>query len=503
MQIAVDLVAEALTQDQQIYGVNTGFGGMVGEAVRPEDASKAQTNLLSFLATSSGDWLDQRHVRTAMILRAHVLAQGCSGVRFEIVNRLLRFLEANALPRVREHGSIGASGDLVPLSAIARAITGHPHVEVKWQGEACESSFVLNELGFTPLELLPKEGLAIVNGTSFSSAIAAHAVYETRHLFACTLAVQAIFLNALDAHQDPFSDFVHQKKPHPGQVWVAETMRSLFGRPAQNRNGDSLPVQDRYSVRCLPQYLGPLADSLQRVRSVVETEMNAVSDNPLVDPDTGRFYQSGNFLGQGLSLAMDDLRRDIGLLAKHLDVQIATLVSPEFSGDLPASLRGNSELPYNMGMKGLQITGNSLMPLLSWYGNPIVAHFPTHAEQFNQNVNGLSWESANLGWKSVAIFRRYLSVATLFAIQAIDLRAHKTLNHFDGRALLSPQLQRFYEVVMETLDGQSTKESPFLFNDGDRWLEQDLAKIEQSLESAGELWQVLLPIVNSFDQQSS
>ena len=141
---------------------------------------------------------------------------------------------------------------------------------------------------------------------------------------------------------------------------------------------------------------------------------------------------------------MDDLRRFVGLMAKHLDVQIASLVAPEFSKGLPTSLRGNDRLSYNMGLKGLQITGNSIMPMLTWLGNPLVEHFPTHAEQFNQNVNGLSWGSANLAWKSVELFHRYLPVALIFAVQALDLRAKSSLGHFDGRALLGDLAESVY-----------------------------------------------------------
>ncbi len=169
--------------------------------------------------------------------------------------------------------------------------------------------------------------------------------------------------------------------------------------------------------------MGPIVEGMARVSQVVEREMNSVTDNPLVDGQHERFYQSGNFLGQYIGIAMDDLRRFLGLLAKHLDVQIARLVAPEFNHGLPASLHGNGDLSFNMGLKGLQITGNSIMPLLTYYGNPLVEHFPTHAEQFNQNINGLSWGSANLASQCVELFTHYTSVALIFAVQAVDLRA--------------------------------------------------------------------------------
>ena len=299
------------------------------------------------------------------------------------------------------------AGDLVPLAAVARAITGQAGSGiVQWKGQEVTGQTVLKALDLDPIELGPKEGLAIVNGTSFSSGVAANCVSEARQLLALSLAIHSIMLRALRSYEEPFHPFVHQCKSHAGQMWVADVMRRVLREGVANENGkvDREHLQDRYSVRCLPQYLGPIVEGIARVSAAVTTEMNGVSDNPIIDAPNQRFYQSGNFLGQYIGMAMDDLRRYLGLLAKHIDVQIAQLVSPEFNLGLPAALSGNSETPYNMGLKGLQITGNSIMPLLTYYGNPLVEHFPTHAEQYNQNINGLSWGAANLAWESVRAF---------------------------------------------------------------------------------------------------
>lgn len=502
MQASVDLVAKAVQQNQSIYGVTTGFGGMSEVAVGPEQAAASQTNLLAFLSTAAGQPIDRRHTRAAMLLRANVLARGCSGVRFELVQRLIQFVNAGATPVVREHGSIGASGDLVPLSVIARAITGTSGIaEVEIGDRKLGHLDALAELKLDPINLQPKEGLALVNGTSFSSAIAANCVFEAKPLMALSMAAHAMMMQALMVHSEPFEKFVHHMKPHPGQQWSAAMMQRLLreGQTLPQQNSDQ--VQDRYSLRCLPQYMGSIVEGIARVANVVETEMNSVSDNPLIDVDNERFYQSGNFLGQYVGIAMDDLRRDIGLMAKHLDVQIATLVAPEFNGGLPASLRGNESVPYNMGLKGLQITGNSIMPLLTWYGNPIVNHFPTHAEQFNQNINGLSWSSANLAWKSVETFRHYISVALIMSAQALDLRAHKLLGHYDGSALLGSLAVPVYEAICKTCDVEPTQQRPFVFNDSEGRLEVCLSKLAQNLTDHGSVIESVLPILQSFDDQ--
>ena len=496
---STEFVSQAVSSCKKIYGVTTGFGGMANEDVSADLAVASQNNLLSFLATGAGPAIDRRHVRAAMILRANVLLRGCSGVRMEIIERLVRFFQADATPVVRELGSIGASGDLVPLSVIARAITGTGHVKVQMGERVVDGATALEEVGFQPLQLQPKEGLAIINGTSFSSAIAANSVYETQNLMALTIGTQSLMLRALLVNESPFDNFVHQHKPHPGQIWSAAITKRWLSEGRENTNGKSVQVQDRYSLRCLPQYMGPIVEGIARVNQTVETEMNSVSDNPLIDPLSGQFHQSGNFLGQYIAIAMDDLRRYIGLMAKHLDVQIASLVTPEFSGGLTPSLRGNDELCYNMGLKGLQITGNSIMPMLTYNGNPLVEHFPTHAEQFNQNVNGLSWGAANLAWKSVELFQQYSAVALIFAVQALDMRAKASYGHFDGRVLIGDLAQPLYSAVYDVLKSSPGQNKPFLFDDSDRWLEQDIEALNHDICDEGLVVEAVKPILRSFE----
>ena len=498
---SVEAVTNAITDQQVVYGVTTGFGGMSNNRIDCHDAAALQANLLSFLAAGTGPELDTCHTRGAMLLRANVLLQGKSGIRLEVIERLVEYLQANAVPVVREYGSIGASGDLVPLATIARAVTGNcGKAKIRMNGEVCDAQTVLERLKLAPLELRAKEGLALVNGTSFSAAIAANATISVRQSMAISFVVQSILMRALQVDLDPFQAFVHKSKPHPGQGWCAALMRDLLSDGIARPSCPSDNVQDRYSLRCFPQYTGSIIEGIARIQNVVETEMNSVSDNPLVDPDTGKFYQCGNFLGQYVGIAMDDLRRFIGLLAKHLDVQIACLVAPEFNHGLSPSLRGNDDRSVNMGLKGLQVCGNSIMPMLTYLGNPIVEHFPTHAEQFNQNINGLSWGAANMAWKSAGIFHHYLAVASIFAVQAIDLRAKQTLGHYDGSELLGSINRQYYQTVCDLLSVQTSPDRPFLFDDTDRWLEQDLETLTQDIARNNRLMTSVLPVIESFDR---
>lgn len=501
MARSVAAVRHAVSEGHVIYGVTTGFGGMAGQGIGCQHANELQENLLSFLASGAGSPIAPLHTRAAMLLRASVLVRGNSGIRPELVERLLLFLNEGFTPVARELGSIGASGDLVPLSCIARAITGTGKSRVDWRGETLDCLEALKQLGLSPIELRPKEGLALVNGTSFSSAIAANASHETKRLFALALAAQSMMMRALLVQTSPFEEFVHQAKPHPGQVWTARLIRRLLTEGVEPIDVEPGVVQDRYSLRCMPQYTGAIAEGLARVQKTVETEMNAVSDNPLIDYETGDFYQSGNFLGQYISVAMDDLRRFIGLLAKHLDVQIATLVAPEFNGGLNPSLVGNPKSPFNMGLKGLQICGNSIMPMLTHAANPIAEHFPTHAEQFNQNINGLSWGSANLAWQSVELFQQYSAVSLIFAVQALDLRAKQLFDHFDGRRLLGTKARGVYEAVCHVVDAELGPAKPFLHDDADRWLEQDLERLAAAVAAhEGSLDGAIQGILDSFNE---
>ena len=502
MRAAEAVTRRAVAEGWRVYGVTTGFGSMAEVSVPGQLAAASQNNLLSFLATGAGRPIDSCHVRAAMVLRANMLLRGLSGVRLEIVERLIRFLSVDAVPVVRQLGSIGASGDLVPLAAVARAITGQAGSGiVQWKGQEVTGRTVLKALELDPIELGPKEGLAIVNGTSFSSGIAANCVSEARQLLALSLAIHAMMIRALRGYEEPFHPFVHQCKSHAGQMWVADVMRRVLREGVTNENGkvDREHLQDRYSVRCLPQYLGPIVEGIARVSAAVTTEMNGVSDNPIIDAPNERFYQSGNFLGQYIGMAMDDLRRYLGLLAKHIDVQIAQLVSPEFNLGLPASLSGNSDTPYNMGLKGLQITGNSIMPLLTYYGNPLVEHFPTHAEQYNQNINGLSWGAANLAWESVELFQQYAAVAIIFGIQAIDLRARHQLGHFDGRSLLGTHVEPLYSATYDAVGACPSARAPLIRNDADQSLEHYLNELCTNIRAEGSVVAAVHPLLDMFD----
>ena len=320
-------------------------------------------------------------------------------------------------------------------------------------------------------------------------------VRDTRVLLKLIMGTHALIIQALNASNQSFHPFIHASKPHPGQVWTAAYMLQLLEGSTLIRNelqsrleyriGEL--IQDRYSIRCLPQFLGPLVDGLDLVARQITTEMNSACDNPLIDPEKGMDYHGGNFLGQYIAVAMDQLRHYLGLMAKHIDVQIALLVTPEFSNGLAPCLIGNTRRKVNMGLKGLQICGNSIAPLLAYYGQSLTDRFPTHAEQYNQNINSLGFGSANLARQSIEAFQQYIAVALMFGVQAVDLRTHLLFGHYDARTSLSPSSSALYEAVREVVGRPPSRAAPYISNDNEQPFDVHIQQIAADIAANGRI----------------
>lgn len=487
-------IAEAVQAGRPMYGVTTAFGGMANISIPAETAEALQNNLPWPHKTGAGNLLPEAHVRAAMLLRANSLMRGASGVRLEIIQRLVDLLNAGVTPCVHELGSIGASGDLVPLSYITGAMTGlDAAYQVTVRGKRTDCLSALASLGLPRLRLAPKEGLSLINGTSVMSAIAVHAIHEARLLFSLALGAHALFFQAMQASIHSFAPFIQAQKPHPGQIWAARQMKGLLEgsrlmrREVNGRNHHPSPEleQDRYSLRCLPQYLGPIVEGLGTIARQTTVEINSATDNPLIDAPNNAYYYCGNFLGQYIGMGMDQLRYLMGLVAKHLDVQIGMLVAPEFNNGLPPSLVGDETRIVNLGLKGLQLTANSIMPLICFFGNSLVDRFPTHAEQFNQNINSQGFGSANLARQSLDLLRRYMAIALMFGIQAVDLRTRLTAGHYDARTSLSPASTGLYESVLGVVNSHPSETRPYIRHDHEQCLDEHIARISDDIAAEG------------------
>jgi phenylalanine ammonia-lyase len=491
---ARDTVAAAVAAGATVYGVTTGFGGMADTAIPPDLAGQLQQGLLAFLHAGAGDPLPERDVRAAMLIRANSHLRGASGVRWELIERSAVLLRAGVTPVVRDLGSIGASGDLVPLAAIARAVIGSARQPVVTSGGTVTTAReALSALGLPPLSLQAKEGLALVNGTAVSTARATLCVLDAIDYLDVVTAFHGLAVHALGASSEPYAAFTHEHKPHAGQARIAERMRRLTdgagasGSQLAERLASGKLGQDRYALRCIPQYLGPVADCLDRACDQLEVEMNSTTDNPLVDPADGRFFHGGNFLAEYVATAMDSLRAHLALACKHVDVQVATLMAPEHSSGLPPSLVGNTALSVNMGLKGLQILGNSIMPLVTYFAAPIADRFPTHAEQFNQNINSQSYGAARLAREQIELARRHLAVALVAVTQAVELKAQRAHGTHDARALLSPPAASIYTTIKDVLGSPVTPGRPTVWDDTDQPLEAFVDRVFADLAACGRI----------------
>jgi len=492
-----DFILNAVANNQPIYGVTSGFGAMAYKAISKEQAMELQNNIPWFHKVGTGNLLPQADVRASILVRMNSHLQGASGIRMSMIERMGTFLNEGATPQVREFASIGASGDLSPLSYITACLIGLDESwKVDYDGEVLGAQTVLKKLGLEREELGPKEGLAMVNGTSVMTGIAAGVVYDTRNLLALAFGAHSLLFQGLGATNQSFHPFIHEHKPLPGQMASAKVMLDLLSRSKliadelegqhEFRGGDE-PIQDRYSLRCLPQYMGPIIDGLRLIGQQVEMEINSATDNPLVDEARGNTYHGGNFLGQYIGVSMDQLRYHIGMLAKHLDVQIAMAVMPAFNNGLSAMLVGNTERPINGGLQSLQICGNCIMPQLMFFGNPLTPHYPTHAEGFNQNINSQGFGSANLSRRSVEIFQQYMAISLLFGVQAAELRTHKVLGHYDASQSLSQASLPLYAAIYEVIGRQFSAEQALIWNDYEQAMDAYIAAITEDIRQGGKI----------------
>ncbi len=493
-----NFIQMAAERGDAIYGVTSSVGGMADLTIPKDQLALFQNKIFLDKKVGTGQKLSAADVRAGMLLRATSLAFGVSGVRKELIERIILFLNEDVLPTMYSLGSIGASGDLVPLSYLAGLLRGLPTYEASFKGEVINCEEALKRLNVEPIEFKPKEMLAIVNGTSVLTGVAANSMNRAKTLLTLTVGVNALFYQGLEASRESMNAFIHDYKPHEGQKFAARHMSLLLqgsrlcrmGSDGEHAHEKGKLIQDRYSLRCYPQYFGPIVDEMLVGEEQITVEANSVTDNPLIDTDAGTTYHCGNFLGQYPSVAMDRMRYNLGMVAKYMDSQIALLVAPEFNNGLPPGLKGNMSIT-NMGLNGLQICGNSIMPMIGFYGQPLGDKFPVHAEMFNQNINSLGLGAAVLAKESLYLMERYVAICLLFGLQAVDLRSYKNHSTFDPRKYLSPNTLALYETVMKILDLPFSDDKPFIWNDEDQGLDNYISIIVDDINGKNLLAETL------------
>ncbi len=328
--------------DVPFYGINTGFGSLCNVKISSEKLSQLQENLVKSHACGTGDRVDPTIVKIMILLKVQSLNYGHSGISLEVTQRLIDFFNNDIIPVVYEQGSLGASGDLAPLAHLSLPILGLG--EVYYQGTIQPAVQVLEKLGWKPLKLQSKEGLALLNGTQFMSAHAVYALIKAHKLSYLADVISAVSMEGFDCNLSPFNPLVHHVRPHRGQIKTAENILS-FLRDSPLANGEGKAVQDPYSFRCVPQVHGASKDTLHFVNKTVKTEINSVTDNPNIFVDEDEIISGGNFHGQPLALAMDYLAIAMAELGNISERRTYKLVSgqrnlPEFLVEDPGLNNG-------------------------------------------------------------------------------------------------------------------------------------------------------------------
>ncbi len=372
-------VERALASGQTIYGINTGFGKLANVRIAPADLERLQVNLIRSHAAGVGAPLPADVVRGLMILRTNVLLRPTSGVRPALVEALLGVLNAGLVPLVPEQGSVGASGDLAPLSHVALVLMGEG--EVLEQGRRVPAAAALAAAGLAPFRFAPKEGLAFINGTQAQTAMLALMIHDAEVLWRTAVGAAAMSLEALRGTPTPLDERIHAARPHAGQLETARLMRELLADSAirESHRDDDPRVQDAYSLRCTPQVLGAVWDAIAFAARTTAIELNASTDNPLVF-ENGDVLSGGNFHGQPVAQALDFLAVAVTTLQAIAERRVERLVNPDLSQGLPAFLTSDPGL--SSGYMMVQITAAALVAESRTLAHPAsIGSIPTDANQ--------------------------------------------------------------------------------------------------------------------------
>jgi histidine ammonia-lyase len=421
MEGARRLVDEAVAEERVVYGITTGFGALSTTRIDPALADEAQVALLRSHAAGVGSPLPDRLIRAMLLLRARTLAQGHSGVRPEIAERLLELLARDLLPVVPGQGSVGASGDLAPFAHLALPLIGEGML--RQGGVARPAADVLADHGLEPLTLHAKEGLSLLNGTEGMLALGLLGLELAEHLAVAADIACALSVEALLASERPFQESIHRVRPHPGQTEAAENLRTLLSGSeivASHRDDLVHAVQDAYSLRCAPQVHGAARDVFAHAAGVFEIELGSVVDNPIVFPESGEVVSGGNFHGQPLAFALDFLAVAATELGSISERRTDRILDPDRSSGLPAFLATRPGL--NSGYMLAQYTAAALVAENRVLSHPAsVESIPTSGLQ--EDHVSMGWGAGRKLWEVLANTSRVLAVEILCAVEGLEHRS--------------------------------------------------------------------------------
>ena len=418
LRASAKLVASCVQAGGEIYGVTTGFGASIVNRIPEDLRDEMPLNLLRFHGVGTGRILDEEEAAAVVAVRTVSLARGASGVREELLERLCEFLNHRLLPRIPAEGSVGASGDLTPLSYLAAALVGER--EVTLDGVVMSATEAHDAIGINPLVLMPKESLAIMNGTSMMTGLACLAFERSLALAALASSITAITGELVHGNPEHFDDRIFALKPHPGSRASAAWIRAHL---ESGEHTEVARLQDRYSIRCAPHVIGVLVDALAFARSMLTIELNSVNDNPIVDSKAGEILHGGNFYGGHVCFAMDGLKNAVANVADLLDRQLVLLCCPDTSDGLPENLVAGSE-PESLvhhGFKAMQITASALTAEALKLTMP-ASVFSRSTESHNQDKVSMGSIAARDCLRVLELSEQVAAILLLAGCQGVDLR---------------------------------------------------------------------------------
>jgi histidine ammonia-lyase len=458
---------EVLTElHGKIYGVTTGYGDSCTETVAPNHYDDLPVYLTRFHGCGLGNHFDAETTRAIMLVRLNTLAQGFSGVSMKLLRYIAAFIEHDVLPLIPQEGSVGASGDLTPLSYLAGALIGER--DVLYNGKVRPSSEVLKELGLPIYKFRPKEAIAIMNGTAVMNAVACIAFSRASYLTNVTCRITAMNAVALKANAYHFFKRLFDVKPHEGQNLAAEKIRSALNFVESD---GVIPerIQDPYSIRCAPHIAGVFYDAQDLLRRLIETEMNSANDNPIIDPETRSVFHGGHFYGGHICFAMDSLKNITANLADLLDRQLAVMVDVKFNRGLPPNLSGSAQsYAFNHGFKAVQI-GASAWTAEALKNTMPVSVFSRSTECHNQDKVSMGTIAARDCIRIIELTEQVAAACLLASAQALQIRLLKqeiAETNMKGIKMTFDQVFSYYQ-----------------FLEDDRPLEKDLRKTLEQMRN--------------------
>lgn len=463
----IEFLDKLLKEDGVIYGVTTGYGDSVTVSVPLDKVDTLPLHLTRFHGCGLGEHFDQIQGRAILASRLASLSQGFSGVSWELLNQFKTLINKDIVPLIPQEGSVGASGDLTPLSYVAASLIGER--EVMYKGQNRSTSEVYSELNIEPIKLRPKEGLAVMNGTAVMTAVACLAYDRAEYLTRLCARITSLCSLALKGNSAHFDDLLFNVKPHPGQNQIAGWIREDINHHKHPRNSSRL--QDRYSIRCAPHIIGVLRDALPWMKQTIEIELNSANDNPIIDGEGEHVLHGGHFYGGHIAFAMDSLKNCVANLADLMDRQMALLMDNKFNNGLPNNLSAaeKEEKMLNHGFKAVQI-GVSAWTAEALKNTMPASVFSRSTECHNQDKVSMGTIAARDCMRVLQLTEQVAAASLMSAVQAVELRIKQ--GELEESSLSEAILATKQEVFAE-----------FELLTEDRPLEHDLRKFTHMIQS--------------------